>query len=89
MANIEERISTKGIKTYKAQIRLKGYKPQYRTFTNKLDAELWCKNQEQLLKTQRNNKDLSLKSLQDILIKLNADYEITETEEEYIFFIKK
>jgi integrase len=38
---IQERIGRNGKITYKAQVRLKGYPPQYETFDRKTDAKMW------------------------------------------------
>lgn len=41
MASIRERIDADGKKTHQAQVRVKGYPPQTRTFATKTDAKRW------------------------------------------------
>lgn len=46
MASIRERIDAAGQKTYQAQIRIKGFPPQTRTFATKTDAKKWARQTE-------------------------------------------
>lgn len=53
MASINERISSKGEKTYRVQIRNKDFE-QYKTFTTKEDAELFIFSRERLINNMKN-----------------------------------
>lgn len=46
MASIRERTDSAGQKTYQAQIRIKGFPPQTRTFATKTDAKKWARQTE-------------------------------------------
>ena len=46
IASIRERIDATGQKTYQAQIRIKGFPPQTRTFATKTDAKRWARQTE-------------------------------------------
>ena len=46
MASIRERIDADGKKTFQAQVRMKGYPPQTRTFGTKTDAKRWGQQTE-------------------------------------------
>lgn len=46
MASIEERINSKGEKSYRVKVRKKGYPVQTASFTRKTDAKIWAQNTE-------------------------------------------
>ena len=46
MASIRERIDADGKKTHQAQVRVKGYPPQTRTFATRTDAKRWAQQTE-------------------------------------------
>ncbi|HCJ1049173.1 TPA: hypothetical protein R2318_000187 [Legionella pneumophila] len=46
MANIEQRISKEGKRTYRVKIRLKGFPTQQATFDRKTDARRWTEQTE-------------------------------------------
>ena len=46
MAAIEERINSKGEKSYRAKVRIKGYPTQTVTFKTKTEAKAWARNTE-------------------------------------------
>lgn len=46
MASIRERVDAAGQKTFQAQIRIKGFPPQTRTFGTKTDAKKWARQTE-------------------------------------------
>jgi integrase len=46
MASIRERVDADGKKTFQAQVRIKGYPPQTRTFATKTDAKRWSHQTE-------------------------------------------
>ena len=56
MATIRERISTKGEKTYYAEVRMKGYPPQRKTFSRKTDAQIWIGQLESDMRLKKNVK---------------------------------
>ena len=53
MASIQERINSRGEKSYKVQIRLNGYKPLTKTFQRKTDAREWAAQTESDMKRGR------------------------------------
>lgn len=71
MANIREIINKKG-KSYKATVRVKGYKPEYKTFTGskaKSEATFWANDIETQMKKgiyKQKINDCSLKISKDI-----------------------
>ena len=46
MASIEERINSKGEKSYRVKVRKKGYPVQTASFIRKTDAKIWAQNTE-------------------------------------------
>lgn len=56
MATIRERISQKGKKTYYAEVRMKGYPPQRKTFSRKTDAQIWIGQLESDMRLKKNVK---------------------------------
>lgn len=53
MAAIEERISSKGEKSYRVKVRIKGYPTQTASFTRKTDAKIWAQNTESAIREGR------------------------------------
>lgn len=53
MAVIEERINSKGEKSYRAKIRMKGFPVQTATFNRKTDAKHWAQNTESAIREGR------------------------------------
>ncbi|MDI1292660.1 MAG: site-specific integrase [Methylobacter sp.] len=61
MANITERISKTGTKTYTAIIRLKGYPTQTATFKRLTDAKKWIQDTESAIREGRHFKTVEAK----------------------------
>lgn len=53
MATIEERISKKGVRSFRALVRVAGYPAKSATFSRKTDAKLWASNIEGEMKRGR------------------------------------
>lgn len=56
MADIQERISSAGTKTYTARVRLKGYPTQTATFKRLTDAKKWIQDTESAIREGRHFK---------------------------------
>ena len=56
MATIRERTALNGTKSFKAEVRLKGYPAQYATFKRKTDATKWVQNTESAIREGRHFK---------------------------------
>ncbi|MBX2834586.1 MAG: site-specific integrase [Micavibrio sp.] len=56
MASIEERTNSKGDKSYRAKVRLKGYPVQSATFKRKTDATRWIASTESAIREGRHFK---------------------------------
>ncbi|MEQ1637823.1 MAG: site-specific integrase [Methylococcales bacterium] len=56
MADIQERVSSAGVKTYTARIRLKGYPTQTATFKRLTDAKKWIASTESAIREGRHFK---------------------------------
>lgn len=56
MADIQERISSTGTKTYTARVRLKGYPTQTATFKRLTDAKKWIQDTESAIREGRHFK---------------------------------
>jgi integrase len=61
MADIQERISKTGIKSYTARVRLKGYPVQTATFARKTDANKWIQDTESAIREGRHFKTVEAK----------------------------
>ncbi len=64
MATITERIAQDGTKSFKAEVRLKGYQQQRATFKRKTDARKWVQDTESAIREERHFK----KNQQPLLI---------------------
>jgi integrase len=75
MADIQERISKSGVKTYTARVRLKGYSTQTATFKRLTDAKKWVQNTESAIREGRHFKTVEAKkhTLGDMLDKYIKD----------------
>ena len=58
MANIEKRVSKKGVVSYMAKVRLKGFQFKTKTFSHELDDLKWATEYERNLKNKREIEDL-------------------------------
>ena len=77
MATITERTAQDGTKSFKAEVRLKGYPAQRATFKRKTDAKKWVQNTESAIREGRHFKtaeakkhtfaDLVYRYIQDVL----------------------
>jgi hypothetical protein len=61
MATITERTALDGTKSYKAEVRLKGYPAQRATFKRKTDAAKWIQNTESAIREGRHFKTTEAK----------------------------
>ena len=61
MATITERISQDGTKSYRAEVRLKGYPAQRATFQRKTDAKKWVQDTESAIREGRHFKTVEAK----------------------------
>jgi len=61
MATITERTTQDGIKSYKAEVRLKGYPAQRATFKRKTDAKKWVQDTESAIREGRHFKTVEAK----------------------------
>ncbi|MCF7986369.1 MAG: site-specific integrase [Methylovulum sp.] len=61
MATITERTAQDGTKTYKAEVRLKGYPAQRATFKRKTDAKKWIQDTESAIREGRHFKTTEAK----------------------------
>ena len=61
MATITERTALDGTKSYKAEVRLKGYPAQRATFKRKTDATKWIQNTESAIREGRHFKTTEAK----------------------------
>ena len=61
MATITERTALDGAKSFKAEVRLKGYPAQRATFKRKTDAKKWVQDTESAIREGRHFKTLEAK----------------------------
>ncbi|HAT9729353.1 TPA: tyrosine-type recombinase/integrase [Legionella pneumophila subsp. pneumophila] len=61
MANIEQRISKEGKRTYRVKVRLKGFPTQQATFDRKTDARRWAEQTESAIREGRHFKTTEAK----------------------------
>jgi len=57
MASIQERVAPDGKKSFRAQVRVKGFPPQTATFDRKNDAKRWGEETESAICSRRLNID--------------------------------
>jgi len=62
MASIEERTNSKGEKSYRAKVRLKGFPTQSATFKRKTDANRWISSTESAIREGRHFKTSQAKT---------------------------
>ena len=61
MATITERTALDGAKSFKAEVRLKGYPAQRATFKRKTDAKKWVQDTESAIREGRHFKTVEAK----------------------------
>ena len=61
MANVEQRTSKSGKKTYRVKVRLRGFPVQMATFDRKTDAKKWAQDTESDLRNNRHFKNAEAK----------------------------
>ncbi len=76
MANIQKRLTKNGKKTYRVQVRIKGYPAQTATFEKRHDAKRWAQQTEAAIREGRHFKTSEAKkhTLNDLIERYSADF---------------
>jgi integrase len=86
MADIQERISKTGIKTYTARVRLKGYPVQTATFKRLTDAKKWIQDTESAIREGRHFKTVEAKkhTVSEMIERYLTGAKLTKVQDDHI-----
>ncbi|NQZ13260.1 MAG: hypothetical protein HRT94_00350 [Alphaproteobacteria bacterium] len=83
MAVIEERKNSKGNKSFRVKVRIKGYPVQSATFDRKIDAKLWAQQTEVAIREGKyfNNIVSKRKLMSDLIDRYIEEIRLVRTKE--------